>query len=214
MTRGGKAAKPKIEINLKDKPDPTVGNGAWPLKLDTVENWAWNIDTFSPEELDAIIEMGNSAELHKAVTYGQQSDKNRNSRVTFLYPNEYTSWIFYKMAGSITAMNERYFGFDLSGMEQGLQFTKYEAPGEHYDWHIDKGYMTPVRKLSVSLQLSDPNDYDGGQLELMFGRKTHKVNKHRGMMAFFPSYVLHRVRPVTEGTRYSLVCWVSGPAFK
>lgn len=205
---------PSIEINLPEKPDPTRGAGSWPFKLDTAENWAWNTQVFTPEELDAIIEIGNSTELMKATTFGQQSDKNRNSYVTFLYPNEYTNWIFAKMAGAIIGMNEQYFGFDLSGMEQGLQFTRYKAPGEHYDWHVDKGYMTPVRKLSVSLQLSDPKDYKGGELELMFGRKTERLRRERGMMVFFPSYVLHRVRPVTQGTRYSLVCWVSGPPFK
>jgi PKHD-type hydroxylase len=208
-------AKPKIEINLPEKPDPTKGAGVWPFKLDSVENWAWSNNVFTPEELDAIIEVGNSTELLKASTYGPvQDDKNRNSYVTFLQPNEYTNWIFSKFAGVITSINQQFFGFDLNGMEQGLQFTRYKAPGQHYDWHIDKGYNTPVRKLSVSLQLSDPADYKGGELELMFGRKAEKLPRERGLMVLFPSYVLHRVRPVTQGTRYSLVCWVSGPPFK
>jgi PKHD-type hydroxylase len=207
--------KPKIEITLPEKPDPTKGAGVWPFKLDSVENWAWSNNVFTPEELDAIIEVGKSTELLKASTYGPvQDDKNRNSYVTFFQPNEYTNWIFSKFAGVITGINQQFFGFDLTGMEQGLQFTRYTAPGQHYDWHIDKGYNTPVRKLSVSLQLSDPADYKGGELELMFGRKAEKLPRERGLMVLFPSYVLHRVRPVTQGTRYSLVCWVSGPPFK
>lgn len=214
MARESKPTKPSIQIDLPEKPDPTRGAGSWPFKLDHVENWAWSQDIFTPEELDAIIEVGNSAELFKASTYGEQDDKNRNSYVTFLYPNEFTNWIFAKMAATIVSMNDQFFGFDLSGMEQGLQFTRYTAPGEHYDWHIDRGYKTPVRKLSVSVQLSDPATYKGGELELMFGRKAQKVERRRGMFTFFPSYVLHRVRPVTQGTRYSLVCWVSGPPFK
>lgn len=207
--------KPKIELDLPERPDPTRGGGAWPLVLDHVENWAWRNGLFTPEELDTIISIGESTELVKASTYGPvQDDKNRNSFVTFLFPNEMTNWIFARLAGAITEMNQQFFQFDLTGMEQGLQFTKYTAPGEHYDWHVDKGYMTASRKLSLSVQLSDPKDYKGGDFEMMFGRKAEKVNRERGMTVFFPSYTLHRVRPVTKGTRYSLVAWVSGPPFK
>jgi PKHD-type hydroxylase len=206
--------KPKIELNLPERPDPTRGGGAWPLVLDHVENWAWRNGLFTPEELDTIISIGESIELVKASTYGEQSDKNRNSFVTFLFPNETTNWIFARLAGAINEMNQQFFQFDLTGMEQGLQFTKYTAPGEHYDWHVDKGHMTPSRKLSLSVQLSDPKDYKGGEFEMLFGRKPQKIGRERGMTVFFPSYTLHRVRPVTKGTRYSLVAWISGPPFK
>ena len=207
--------KPLINLSLPEKPDPTRGGGAWPLALDHVENWAWRNNLFTQEELDAILQIGKSVELQKASTFGPvQDDKSRNSFVTFLFPNEYTNWIFLRLAGAITEMNDQFFKFDLSGMEQGLQFTRYTAPGEHYDWHIDKGYMTPSRKLSLSVQLSEPTEYKGGGLELQFGGKPIKVPRERGFATFFPSYVLHRVKPVTEGTRYSLVCWVSGPPFK
>lgn len=207
--------KPKIELNLPDKPDPTRGGGAWPLFVDHVENWAWRKDVFTPEELQTIIDIGNATELVKASTYGPvQNDKNRNSYVTFLFPNELTNWIFSRLAGAINEINEAFFKFDLTGMEQGLQFTRYTAPGQHYDWHVDKGYMTPSRKLSLSVQLSDPKEYRGGQFEMMFGRQPEKVKSEQGLCVFFPSYTLHRVRPVTEGTRYSLVAWISGPPFK
>lgn len=208
--------KPQINLTLPtEKPDPTRGGGGWSLALDHVENWAWNTQVFTPEELDTIIEIGKQTELVKASTYGPvQSDKNRNSHVQFLYPNDITNWIFARLAGAINTMNSQYFRFDLSAMEQGLQFTRYTAPGQHYHWHVDRGYLTAPRKLSISVQLSDPKDYKGGGLEFQFGRQVTKVKPERGMVVFFPSYTLHRVRPVTQGTRYSLVCWVSGPPFK
>lgn len=209
-----RSIKPKIDISIPERPDPTRGGGAWPLRVDHVENFAWRQDIFTPEELDTIIEIGNSTELFKASTYGQQSDKNRNSYVTFLFPNETTNFIFLKLAGAINEINAQFFGFDLTGLEQGLQFTRYAAPGQHYDWHVDKGYLTPTRKLSVSIQLSDPSEYKGGDFEMMFGKRAQKVPRQRGMGIFFPSYVLHRVKPVTQGTRYSLVAWISGPPFK
>lgn len=212
---GRSTKKPIIKLDLPDKPDPTRGGGGWPLIVDHVENWAWRSECFSDEELDAIIKIGTNAELHKASTYGGvQSDKNRNSYVQFLYPNELTNWVFARLAGIITEINNQFFQFDLTGMEQGLQFTRYEAPGEHYDWHIDRGFMTGTRKLSMSLQLNDPSEYKGGELQLKFGRQDQTVRKERGMATFFPSYALHRVKPVTKGVRYSLVCWVSGPPFK
>ena len=207
--------KPKISLDLPERPDPTRGSGSWPLKLDHVENWAWTDQVFTPEELDAIIEIGKSVELEKASTYGAvQDDKNRNSFVQFLFPNDLTNWVFAKLAGAIDAMNQQFFGFDLTGMEQGLQFTRYSAPGEHYDWHVDRGHLTPTRKLSLSVQLNDPAEYKGGELQFKFGRKDTTVKKERGMVTFFPSYTLHRVKPVTQGTRYSLVAWISGPPFK
>lgn len=209
-----RSTKPKIDLNLPERPDPTRGGGSWPLKLDHVENWAWRQSVFTAEELDTIIQIGNSTELVKASTYGEQSDKNRKSYVTFLFPNEITNFIFARVAGLVNEMNQQFFQFDLTGLEQGLQFTRYEAPGEHYDWHVDKGYMTATRKLSVSIQLSEPTDYKGGEFEMSFGRKPVKISKERGLAVLFPSYVLHRVRPVTEGTRYSLVAWIGGPPFK
>ena len=207
--------KPNIKLSLPTKADPTKGGGGWPLMLDHVEEWAWRTQVFTDEELDAIIKIGTQSELHKASTYGsEQSDKNRNSHVQFLFPNELTNWVFARLAGVVNEMNAQFFQFDLTGMEQGLQFTRYTAPGEHYDWHVDRGFMTPTRKLSLSVQLNDPSEYKGGELEFKFGRKDLKVKKERGMVTFFPSYTLHRVRPVTEGTRYSLVAWISGPPFK
>lgn len=207
--------KPKINVELPPKPDLTHGGGGWPLIVDHVENWAWRGNVFLPHECETIIRLGTQLELDKATTYGSvQSDKIRNSYVKFLFPNGHSDWIFARMAGAINEVNAQYFGFDLTGMEQGLQFTKYTAPAEHYDWHVDRGFMTGTRKLSVSIQLNDPADFKGGQLQFRFGSQPDKAPQAQGMGIFFPSYTLHRVTPVTKGTRYSLVAWVSGPPFK
>jgi len=73
---------------------------------------------------------------------------------------------------------------------------------------------TSPRKLSVVIQLSDPSEYDGGNLQFMLGNESENAKKEKGMLYAFPSWVLHRVTPVTEGTRRSLVIWLSGPKFK
>jgi PKHD-type hydroxylase len=203
-----------LTVDLPKLRPATAAGGAWPLKPDRCENWAWNQDAFTPTELDAIINIGNAAELERASTFGGDDPKVRDSFVQFLFPNEVTEWVFARLAGVVMGMNEAFFGFDLTGMEQGLQFTRYSAPGEHYEWHIDRGMQTGTRKLSLTLQLSDPETYDGGDLELWFGGEPIKASRDRGMMTLFPSWAMHRVTPVTEGVRYSLVCWVSGPSFK
>jgi PKHD-type hydroxylase len=206
--------KPNISISLPEKPEVAQSGGGWPLYPDNVENWAWKKQIFTEEELNTIIEIGESSLLSKATTFGEQSDKNRNSYVSFLYPNDFTKFIYERVTSAINEINDMFFRFDLSSMNEGLQYTSYSAPTEHYDWHIDRGYLIQPRKLSMSLLLSDPSEYRGGDLELMFGRVAVKVPREKGIAVFFPSYVLHRVRKVTSGTRRSLVVWVAGPPFK
>jgi PKHD-type hydroxylase len=85
----------------------------------------------------------------------------------------------------------------------------------HYDWHIDSGLETNTvpRKLSMALLLSDPSEFEGGELQIMRAGVPESVEQKRGRAWFFPSYLMHRVTPVTKGIRRSLVMWVGGPAF-
>lgn len=191
-----------------------TGGGGWPLQPNRQEEWAWMQDVFTPSEIKAIIAIGEANDLDKGRTGGKQSSKLRDSFIQFLFPNDTTTWIFQKLSGVINEMNARYWQFDLSGFEQGLQFTRYEAPGQHYDWHTDAGMMIGQRKLSLTVQLSDPDDYEGGDLELRWGKDPMKASREQSMITVFPSWTMHRVTPVTKGTRYSLVGWISGPPFK
>jgi len=203
-----------LDIDLSPLQDLSKGGGAWPLQANRQEEWAWMENVFTPLEIKAIIALGEANELDQGRTGGKHSPEIRDSFVQFLFPNATTQWIFEKLSGVINEMNARYWGFDLSGFEQGLQFTRYEAPGQHYEWHCDSGMMTGRRKLSLTVQLSDPDDYEGGDLELCWGPKPMQAKRDLSMMTVFPSWTLHRVTPVTKGTRYSLVAWVSGPPFK
>ena len=84
-----------------------------------------------------------------------------------------------------------------------------------YGWHQDYGGDRQAsRKFSLVLQLTDPADYEGGNLQIMVGREPQTVRKQRGLIAAFPSYTVHQVTPVVSGSRQSLVAWVTGPAFK
>ena len=213
--------RPELSIDLPKLQQVGALGGGWHFKTEPQAEWCWCADQFTNDELDAIIRIGEQVEMSKGIT-GGNSNKTvgntppaiRDSFVSWLWPNDVTNWVFMRMAGLVNTINDKYFQFDLDGFFQGLQFTKYTAPGQHYTWHVDRGAGHGVRKLSVSVLLSDPDDYEGGDLELKFGEEAQTAERKRGMATIFPSWTLHRVTPVTKGTRYSLVAWVSGPPFK
>ena len=109
--------------------------------------------------------------------------------------------------------------FQLDHIED-LQLTRYVAPDGHYDFHSDgnghsrKNVDDSVRKLSMICLLSDSNQFEGGSFQITSGSTdTYDVKLEKGDIVIFPSYVLHRVSPVTKGIRHSIVAWVRGRAF-
>ena len=104
----------------------------------------------------------------------------------------------------------------LLGTQEGTQLSRYISTNQgHYSWHVDAG--PPIdgiqRKLSISILLSDPADFEGGELQFK-GIEDQKVLTKQGSIIVFPSFVEHRVTPVTKGVRYSAVTWASGPSFR
>ena len=120
-----------------------------------------------------------------------------------------------KMSAVVQHLNQNFYKFDITGLEN-FQYTVYHADQRgHYDWHIDFGAKNPrPRKISISLQLSDGDAYEGCDLQFQPGNKIGTAPRKRGTLVAFPSFFLHRVTPITAGTRKSLVCWVAGPAFR
>jgi len=143
---------------------------------------------------------------------GTVNKKIRNSDVVFMFPNELT-FAFEKLTNAITQINNNYYKFDIFGFAEGLQFTVYKK-NQKYGRHVDRAYKTMTRKLSVSVQLSDPKDYKGGDLVIYEGEHGFEAKRSQGSITVFPSFVEHEVKPVTKGTRYSLVGWITGKDFK
>ena len=189
-------------------------NPAWAFNLDPVHSWAYWDKAFTKEECEKIIEIGNDRTAKEAKTRGEDSQKVRKSEVAWLYPSDDLDWCYRRMTDIIMDLNNRFFQFDIFGATEGFQFTKYTAPGGKYGRHIDSAPGTLIRKLSFTVQLSEPEDYKGGDLCLYLGDKAEVMKKEQGFVALFPSYVLHEVKPVTQGTRYSLVSWITGKPFK
>lgn len=186
-------------------------SASWQFYPDRVQNWVYVNNFLTPEECIQIIELGNS-KLQEATTIGPNNGV-RECRIAWLYKSD-IEFVFRKVTAAIINVNEQFFNFDLFGLAEGFQFTRYDAPSDHYGMHIDKILYHEVRKLSLTIQLSIPEDYEGGELALQIGPQPEIMGKERGQMFIFPSYVLHEVRPVTKGVRYSLVAWVTGKPFK
>lgn len=196
-------------------------NYHWHLTGQTTENWAWS-NFFSKEECEKIIEIGNNLQQQSAVVVDNPLTQEtvvepdiRKGTIAWIPSGNETDWIFQKCTDLVLWANNNYFNFDLDYI-QNLQFTVYnESNNDYYDRHIDMAARAPImRKLSFSVQLSDPDSYEGGDLILHYEPKPTKMERTQGKGFFFPSYSLHEVTPVTKGTRYSLVGWVVGPKFK
>ena len=117
----------------------------------------------------------------------------------------------------VAQANRESFGFDLEEFAESPQIARYGAERQgHFDWHSDigAGALAAKRKLTIVVQLSDPAEYEGGQLELRADASISTAPRQRGMAMVFPSFVLHRVTPVTAGERLSLTLWSHGPAFR
>jgi PKHD-type hydroxylase len=193
-------------------------NPSWIFYPDHVERWAYLNGVFTPEECSKIVQYGKSLNMNKATVINDGKEEYdvtvRDSNIVFLTPEPEHNWIWQKITEAVLNLNSTYFKFDLFGITEGLQFTEYHAPSGNYGSHIDKIYGGLVRKLSFVVQLSDENDYDGGQFEILDSEPAQIAPKQQGTLFAFPSYTLHRVTPVTKGTRYSLVGWITGTPFK
>ena len=124
--------------------------------------------------------------------------------------------VFDTIYNYITSANKNVWNYDLSGMEP-VQLAKYQDGG-HYTWHADLDDPCSEnfqRKLSCSVQLSDEDDYVGGDLLFQTaGNEEHKAPRKRGSIIVFSGMLKHKVTPVTSGTRFSAVAWMRGPAFR
>lgn len=178
-----------------------------------IESWAWWDNVFADHELDWLQKIAKHAEQTAATGSGVDREIRR-SQVAWVTNAQDTAWIFEKLAPVAAEMNAKYFRFDLTGFGEALQLTNYDqSENGMYGWHVDYGGDVS-RKLSLVVQLTDPSEYEGGNLQVLTTSRPETVRKKRGLVAAFPSYVLHQVTPVTQGSRQSLVAWVSGPAFK
>ena len=192
------------------------GQASWLFTVDKIEPFVYVDKIFTPAQCKTIIQIGKNSILEKAnIGFGTgiYDGSSRKSRTSWLSPAEGNKWMFQTLADAAVYLNNRFYKFDLLGFAEGIQFTEYESPGGKYDPHVDCICNQTIRKLSISVQLSDENDYEGGDVICNNGSEI-AMPRTQGTVMAFPSYALHGVKPVTKGTRYSLVAWITGPQFK
>ena len=169
-------------------------------------------NVFAKDECERIATLFEGEGLEAGVRAKNSSEPDiRISRVTWIKSTPETRWIFIKLTRAVTLINDKVFQFQLSGFYEQLQLTKY-SEGAHYTWHEDNAEPEhTTRKLSLSVQLSDPSEYEGGRLKIF---PNESGDDAQGSVTFFPSFVTHKVAPVVSGTRLSLVAWVTGEPFR
>ena len=171
---------------------------------------------FTPAELDAIEQIGDRLNQERAELLAKDTgrDSIRVTRVAWLMRDAQTESFYTRMEEVVLRLNAQFFRYDLSGVVT-IQYAVYDGTeGGHFDWHKDHGNaLEEPRKISLSLQLSEADAYEGCNLEL-HGAHVQVAPRTRGTMIAFPSYMLHRVTPILSGIRKSLVIWAAGPEFR
>ena len=212
-----------------------------------ISNYYWYFQAIIPPRIcDLIVKYGKAEKQREimAITggFGRDRDLNKNplnkDEVKDLQKKRDSNiiwmndpWIYKEIQPYVRMANKNAgWNFDWDWSES-CQFTIYKK-GQYYDWHCDswdKPYVTndvtngKIRKLSVTVTLTDPKEYKGGELEFDFRqydpdkRRRTQVCKDilpKGSLVVFPSFVWHRVKPVKKGVRYSLVMWNLGYPFQ
>jgi len=172
-------------------------------------------EAFSPEEVELILNLIQDIPFIEGQTKGIDKDGYRKSSIKWIPQKEEFNWIYDRIADMAIEANNECWEFDLYSMPELIQYTEYYENGGQYNWHLDIGpNELSQRKISVTIQLSDPSEYEGGNLELLKGATPIQCAKGMGAAVLFPSYILHRISPITKGTRRSLVLWLGGGHLK
>tara|TARA_Y100000385_G_scaffold247902_1_gene268287 strand:+ start:905 stop:1504 length:600 start_codon:yes stop_codon:yes gene_type:complete len=185
------------------------------------QNYYFYQEGFDKKELDTIYKGIQVLKENKADTVNGSSNKVRSSKVRWIPQDDTWFWLYEKLATQIATANNSLWNFELHHIPENIQYTEYYATEKgHYTWHQDIGPgMLSQRKISITVQLSNPEEYEGGDLELFTGgnyEEDNFIKAHKGMgtVFIFPSYLLHRVTPVTKGVRRSFVLWVGGSPYR
>tara|TARA_R100000808_G_C2148751_1_gene156973 strand:+ start:2408 stop:3037 length:630 start_codon:yes stop_codon:yes gene_type:complete len=178
----------------------------------------------SDKQCDTIIEGAKDWAAPIIHGTGMQNESYTNTEIGHCYVNEEWIWLYDHLTLAARDLNRTAWQFQVTGTFECIDIIKYTAPGGGMKWHHDLhtgGPSTAARKLNMIVQLSDPDDYEGGELQMFcpgWGNdndgEIFTVPKDRGIMYVMPTYIYHRVQPVTQGVRHSLVTYCHGHHFQ
>lgn len=185
--------------------------------------WQMYINRFSPETCNRIISLAKLLpEKNGTMSNAERLDTSyRSSKVRFIpHTHKDFSDFYLEIVDMFHECNKNAFGADLWNLTQ-IQFTEYKSEySGKYEWHNDvnwDGQTMHHRKLSMVIQLTDPSEYEGADLEmqpLFLGPPDREQLRQQGTVIVFPSFLMHRVTQITSGTRHSLVAWIDGPKWR
>lgn len=196
------------------------GQLAFP-QSNNIDPTAYHYETnlFSPSEIDWLLKSHENIpfELGKIVNKEEEEHEIRKSQIKWFQPSIYPEfdWVYNRLQIAIERSNKNW-NFSLYTMPEPIQYTEYTLGGGHYDWHMDvgPGERMSCRKISITVQLSSPEEYEGGYLQFLRRPEPENAPKDLGAVVVFPSYMMHRVTPITKGIRKSLVLWVGGEPYR
>lgn len=169
-------------------------------------------DVITPRMCEETIRIATGIGFERSHIYQDEGSgdlpEHRSSESVWIKPDDYPE-LYREIGNTLQEMNKKLYRFSIWGMNM-IQIIRYE-PGSFFTDHVDIGYADSAnRKISLVVQLSNSEDYEGG--DLVFASDL-EVPRQRGYGCVFPSWVLHRVEKITRGTRYSLAAWAKGKYF-
>jgi len=179
-------------------------------------NYYYYSKAFNSKEIESILKLCDKLKKEVVIVDdGTTKDEVRRTEIGMLPSNSKTNWIYERLIElSSEANKDMNWDFDLDGMYEDIQYSIYHDNGGHYQWSSDIGDGYIHRKLSVTLQLSTPEEYEGGEIEYNLGSRILKAPSESGTLTIHPSYLLHRTNPIVSGVKKTLVLWISGNPFK
>ena len=169
---------------------------------------------FTDDEISRIRDIGDELQTTNVKLYGEFDDTKVKASGSHFGLTDETRWMYDRMAKMVSDINRDHYQYDLTGFHENFYYLTYRE-GDHFNWHLDAGEETPApRKLSLVLHLSDPSEYEGGEFDVMVATNFVTAGKRKGIITAFPSFKIHRVRPVTSGIRRVLTAFAAGPNFR
>ena len=177
----------------------------------------WVVETtqpiFTPKLCKEIIDLSTALKKERGKTYGKVNKKLRQSTISWI-PFNKMELVYNDIHKLVQKINRNNFGFDRIQLTEQAQVTEYQKD-DFYGWHTDTNIEMelepPVRKISITVLLNDPSEFEGGNLEIA---NLTMNPMQQGHAAIFASFLQHQITPITKGVRKSLVMWFGGEPFK
>lgn len=188
---------------------PQTHKGQTGLHLD----WVTCAQRLGGDACDELIAVGRSYPHDRPTVVGQDVLHNHRVGIVHMLPRNSRTLAVYELLWRVAEDATKFhYRLSIRGISRMPHYVEYHGGRGHFDWHNDYSHESDEapRKLTVIIQLSAPEDYEGGNLEV-FGAIPTILPRLRGTIICLPSFVPHRVTAVTAGVRRIIVAWIAGP---